>query len=103
MIQTLVLIPWALTIGFLFYILVRNRQMELREERDMDDMPDATIRVAVSGDKAYWVYNNVFYEAEVTKEPDFDTAKAIDTMSMSEKELKNLFIILDELEDSERE
>lgn len=103
MIQFLVLIPWVLTIGFLFYILVRNRQIELKEVDDEDIFSDPIIRVAVFGEKAYWVYNNVFYESEITREPDFDTAKAIDTMSLSEKELRKLLTILDELENSERE
>jgi hypothetical protein len=55
------------------------------------------IRVAVYDDKAYWVHNNVFYEAETTREPDFDTARPIDVAALTSKDMRELFDILDEL------
>lgn len=66
---------------------------------DMDDDEHQTIHVAVYDDKAYWVVNNVFYESDITREPDFTTARPIDTMDLPPKKLNELLIILDELKE----
>lgn len=110
MLYLLSMIPWVLTVLGLLFIMVRNKN----QEEDMYDFEDEdeilfdeekeTVRVAVYDEKAYWVYENVFYESDVTREPDFSTARPIDTTSMSSKELNQLMIILDELKQSnERE
>ncbi len=67
------------------------------------DMQHTTIRVAVYEEKAYWVHDNIFYESEITREPDFETARPIDTMLLDPKELGNLLTILDDLKESEKE
>jgi hypothetical protein len=108
MIALLSLIPWVLTVGVLIFIMVHNRHNEYDYEDDDDFMYDdedhEVVRVAVYDEKAYWVYENVFYESDVTREPDFTTARPIDTMSMSPKQLNKLLSILDELENkNERE
>lgn len=108
MILLLALIPWVLTVGALLFIMVHNRQQyDYIDEEDYLEFDDETetVKVAVYQDRAYWVYQNVFYESDVTREPDFETARAIDTMSLNQKELKKLLSILDELEgtDTERE
>jgi hypothetical protein len=82
---------------------------EQQEEEDGDFFMDEEgneheiVRVAVYQDKAYWVYHNTFYEAETTLEPDFSTAQPIDIDSMTEKEMTELFEILDNLKESEKE
>ena len=103
MLALLALIPWVLTMGALLFIILRSeRQVEEEEEYDLEDAQRIT--VAVYDDKAYWIYDNTFYESDVTKEPDFATARPIDTMSMNQKELEKLMIILDELKaEMERE
>lgn len=71
---------------------------------DLDDEDDnQTIHVAVYDDKAYWVVNNVFYESDVTREPDFTTARPIDTMNLPPKKLNELLIILDELKEHRKD
>lgn len=105
MIFLLALIPWVLTtVALLFIMIKQNNNVDLDDEYD-DDYYDAkeTVRVAVYDEKAYWVYDNVFYQAEVTREPDFSTAEPIDTMSLSTKELNQLMVILDELQNNERD
>jgi hypothetical protein len=102
----LAIIPWVLTVGALLFIVVRNRhkdQIEEDEDFIIDDEDQEVVRVAVYGDKAYWVYDNVFYESETTREPDFTTARPIDTMSMSPKQLNKLLTILDELQEQGKE
>lgn len=106
MLTLLILIPWVLTVaGLLFIMFMKKRPHE--EEHDHEDFFDNeadVIRVAVYDEKAYWVYDNVFYESDITREPDFTTARPIDTMSLAPKELDKLMHILDELkEETERE
>lgn len=100
----LAVIPWVFTTIALLVIIVRNRKKSeleegyFEEEEFILDNIKESIKVAVYDEKAYWVYENVFYEAEVVREPDFSTATPIDTMSLSDKELKELMEVLDELE-----
>ena len=105
MITLLIVLPWALTLGALLFILMREKYEEYDEYDDEDYGMEGheSIRVAVYEDKAYWVYDNVFYESDVTREPDFETARPIDIMSMSNKELNKLLTILDEIEESGKE
>jgi len=98
----LILIPWVLTTFVLLFIMVRN-SMKRDDDEYMGEERPIRIRVAVYGEKAYWVHDNVFYESEVTREPDFETARPIDTMSMDPKELEELLSVLDELEKNKEE
>lgn len=105
----LIIIPWVLTVALLLLIIyIQNRQKHSLDDHfeieDEDLIPDwvnnkEIVRVAVVEDRAYWVHDNVFYESDVTPEPDFATARPVDTMSMKPKELNELLIILDELEE----
>jgi len=102
----LALIPWVLTTVILFAILVQKGRKSTQGDDDDFDMEDEfreIIKVAVYEEKAYWVHNHVLYESEVTREPDFETARPIDTMKLSQKEMSDLFEILDELEIHEKE
>jgi hypothetical protein len=94
----LLLSPWVLTLVFLLFILIKGNVFE----QDYD-MQYKTIRVAMYDEKAYWVDDNIFYESEITREPNFETAKPIDTMLLDPKELGNLLTILDDLKESEKE
>lgn len=104
MIFLLALIPWVLTTIALLFIMVKNSNIDHNHNENDNDYDDdlydekETVRVAVYDEKAYWVYDNVFYQAEVTREPDFSTAEPIDTMSLNQKELNELMTILDELQ-----
>lgn len=116
MIYLLAIVPWVLTVIALVAIIVFSKKPTIKEEFSdepfwdddmipppMDDDHE-TIRVAIYDDRAYWVYGNVFYESEVMREPDWATAKPVDTMSMSGKQLDHLLKVLDDLrEDEEKE
>lgn len=75
------------------------------QEKEEMDIPEhgEIIRVSVQESKAYWVYDNVLYESEVIREPDFETARPIDVMSLTPKQMSELFEILDDLEKSRNE
>lgn len=99
----ILLVPWMVTVLLLLLIIIfRKKKIDdhyFSEEDDQD-----IVRVAVYNEKAYWVYENTFYESDVVREPDFTTARPIDTMSLSPKQLNELLVILDELqEENERE
>jgi hypothetical protein len=93
----LAFIPALLTIVILLAIMVVGKVKKQSGDHHMDEEDMEIVRVAVYDEKAYWVYDNVFYEAEVTREPDFETARPIDTESIPEKKMVELFAILDEL------
>lgn len=57
-----------------------------------------TIKVAIVGDKAYWVHNNTFYESDVVDGyVDNYAARPINAHKLSKKELNNLLDILDKI------
>jgi hypothetical protein len=103
------MIPWVLTVIALLYIIVIKQKTNVQfseEEEDFlfdDDESQEVVRIAVYEDKAYWVYENVFYQSDVIREPDFSTAEPIDTMDLNPKELNRLMGILDELQNNERD
>ena len=100
-------IPWALTVALLSYIIIKNNNKDLEEESDGLDIEDEgdhqIIRAAIYDTKAFWVHDNIFYESDVLREPDWSTARPIDTMKLSDKSLSNLLKILDDLKESEKE
>lgn len=106
----LAIIPWILTVAALLFIMTKRNNDEDSFDEDFDGEDDLfmdeereTVRVAVYDDKAYWVYDNVFYESDVVREPDFTTARPIDTMDLPANKLNELLAILDELEQNKNE
>lgn len=109
----LITIPWVLVVGALLYIMFwmpishnhENEDYDLFDQEDLltDGQKRSIIKVAVYDDKAYWVYNNVLYESETTREPDWDTARPVDTMTMAQKDVNKLLKVLDELQEYDDE
>jgi hypothetical protein len=63
---------------------------------------DKMIKVVIIQDKAYWVSNNKFYVADAIQgNPVQETAKELDTQTMSDKEIKKMLFILDSLNNGE--
>ncbi len=59
-----------------------------------------TIRVAILERKAYWVHDNIFYEAEVVNgQINNENAKPIDAHSLTQRDLNRLLMILDSMKD----
>lgn len=57
-----------------------------------------TVKVAIIGDKAYWVHNNVFYETDVVDgEIDKTSSKPIDADTLSTKQVRMLMDVLDSI------
>jgi len=59
---------------------------------------DAYLKVMVVNSKAYWIKNNALYVADVLEgEVKKETTKEVDTMSMSNVELKEMLFIVEKL------
>jgi hypothetical protein len=80
-----------------------EEDFDLEDEESYDEHDSQTITVAVYNDKAYWVHENVFYESDTMKEPDFTTARPVDTMDLPPRKLNELLGILDELKEYRKE
>jgi hypothetical protein len=59
----------------------------------------STINVVIEDKKAYWVFENCFYQASIDEGGRIETENAvkIDPFSLSETETKKLFLILDSI------
>ena len=54
--------------------------------------------IAVIEDKAYWVINNIFYQADVINgEIDRSSSKPINAFNMSHRDVTKMLFILDNL------
>ena len=62
-----------------------------------------TIRVVIHDNTAYWMQNNQFLSANVVDGMvDQETAKPVDTMSMSEVELDKISFIVEKLTEGQK-
>jgi hypothetical protein len=60
------------------------------------------LRIFVADDKAYWIKNNAFYEANLVDGIiDESTTKVVDTMGMNKVELDKMLFIIDQLRKGE--
>lgn len=56
------------------------------------------VKIAILGDKAYWVIDNVFYESDISDGMiDNENARPVDAYKLSEKEFVSLLMILDNM------
>jgi len=71
------------------------------ERDDYDEEEDERyLKVAIVEDKAYWVVNNVFYEADVVDEDIIkEDAKPVDAFDMDFKDVTKMMTILDNIQD----
>lgn len=61
------------------------------------------LKVIVVDDAAYWIKDNMFYKAEIKDGSVLpDTAKQVDTSSMSKEDLDKMIFIVDKLRDIEQ-
>lgn len=67
---------------------------------DDEEEDDRYLKVAIVEDKAYWVVNNVFYEADVIDEEIIkEDAKPVDAFDMDFKQVTKMMTILDNIQD----
>jgi len=85
------------------FVLLLDLVIEVIEEEDMQepiDEDDNFIKVAIVEDTAYWVINNVLYQADVVDgEIEKEYAQPVDAFQMDFKQVNYLMNILDNMQD----
>jgi hypothetical protein len=68
-------------------------------EEEMEDDENSAVSVAIIEDKAYWVVDNMFYQADLTTDGDIDrsSSRPIDAFEMSNRDITKMLFILDNL------
>lgn len=92
-----------------FILLLFSIEVSIIEEDedfyDDDDFPyerDMSVKVAIIEDKAYWVSNNIFYEADyIDDEIIKDDAHPVDAFDMDFRDVAKMMIILDNIQEWE--
>jgi hypothetical protein len=70
----------------------------IRDSQENDEYSEEFISVAVIEDKAYWVINNMFYQADIIDgEVDKQSSRPINAFEMSSREINKMLSILDNL------
>lgn len=70
----------------------------VRDSQENDEYSEDFISVAVIEDKAYWVINNMFYQADIIDgEVDKQSSRPINAFEMSSREINKMLSILDNL------
>ena len=89
------LMSWIYLVEAIVYMFTGEKSDSLMEEEG-----EEIIRIAMLDDKAYWVHDNIFYEADlIDGDPDIDNARPIDAINISDVEIDKLLYILDTLND----
>ena len=69
----------------------KNRQSTKHEEK-------TNIKVIIIGREAYWVKDNIFYMADMSRDGiDKDTTRIVDTINMDKVQLDKMLFIMDQL------
>jgi hypothetical protein len=86
-------LSFILFIGLFLQIAEEEEALEENEDENF-------IKVAIVEDKAYWVINNILYEANVVDgEIEKEEASPVDAFKMNYKEVNKLMSILDNMQD----
>lgn len=87
----LLVLQWALN---------ETIEEEMHQEVEQNDDDDNYIKIALVEDKAYWIINNVLYEADVIDgEIQKEYAIPVDAFEMDYMEVNRLMHILDNIQD----
>lgn len=71
----------------------KEKRTQMSERLDKN-----SVSVVILDDKAYWVVNNMFYNADfISGEIKLETTMPIDTDSLSKEDLDKMLLILDKL------
>jgi hypothetical protein len=68
-------------------------------EEEMEEDENNAVSVAIIEDKAYWVVDNMFYQADLTMDGEIDrsSSRPVDAFDMSNKDITKMLFILDNL------
>ena len=81
-----------------FDTIIRDVEEEIEEEMEEEMGEDVGISVAFMDDKAYWVLDNTFYQADIIDGViDKESSKPVDAYNMSFGDMNKMLFILDHL------
>lgn len=107
-----ILFSFSASIGFLwsiffhaYYYMIEDKldrvfDSIVREvEEEMEEDEDNAVSVAIIEDKAYWVIDNMFYQADITMDGEIDksSSRPVNAFDMSNKDVTKMLFILDNL------
>lgn len=83
---------------------ISSETINANKQTQMDKMLEKnSVSVMIMDNKAYWVFQNVFYTADfVDGDVDPETTRPIDTSSMSRTDMEKMLFILDNLGDGNK-
>jgi hypothetical protein len=94
----LFLLPFLPTSFMLFFNIAIQKEENVHQPFSEDG--DHFIKVAIVEDKAYWVIDNVLYQADVVDgEIEREYAEPVDAFEMDYREVNKLMNILDNMQD----
>jgi hypothetical protein len=77
-----------------------NKEEDMPQDFDDDEDEENFIKVAIVEDKAYWIINNVLYQADVVDgEIAKEEAEPVDAFDMEFNDVNKLMNILDNMQD----
>jgi hypothetical protein len=79
-----------------------DARVPYRSTQSTNYQEESYTKVVISENKAYWIKENTFYMADVVNGMvDKETTQQVDTMSMSDVELKKMLVIVETLRESD--
>lgn len=93
---------WSFLINMFYFSRIseldKTFESIIREVEDGMKEDDESVNVAVVEDKAYWVINNIFYEADIIDgEIDKSSSMPVNAFNMSSRDVTKMLFILDNL------
>lgn len=81
------------------HLYINKNVIKKKETQLTKRMDEEEVKVVLTDDKAYWVADNIFYDADLVDDrPDMSTAKPIDASNMSKEDVDKMLFILDNLD-----
>lgn len=94
---------WSVLVEAIYYLRVSELDKTfdsiIRDvEEELEEDEEVSISVAFIDDKAYWVLDNTFYQADIIDgEVDKESSRPVDVSNMSYKDMSKMLFILDHL------
>lgn len=84
--------------GNIFVSKIDKKFQDIVKEEDQQEL----INVAIFNDKAYWVHENIFYEADIiNNEINKESSRPVNVFEMSSYDISKMLFILDNLSEGQ--
>lgn len=84
--------------AFISNLRINKTEKQFQNIVQEEEEEEEIISIAIFGDKAYWVENNMFYEADVVDDKiNKETSRPVNVFEMSLYDINKMLFILDNL------